>query len=79
LIAYRVPQELSDKRRREANKEAQRKGQAPKAKTLNRLDFTFFLTNVPKEIWQAEVIGTIYTVRWQIELICLFNFEVRQI
>jgi len=69
LIAYRVPQELSDKRRREANKEAQRKGQAPKAKTLNRLDFTFFLTNVPKEIWQAEVIGTIYTVRWQIELI----------
>lgn len=68
LIAYRVPQELSNKRRREANKSAQKRGKAPEAAKLNRLDFSFFLTNVPAGIWSAEIVGTIYTVRWQIEL-----------
>ena len=69
LIAYRAPQELADKRRREANKAAEKKGRTPKQESLNRLNFTFLLTNVPSEIWKAEVVGTIYTIRWQIELI----------
>lgn len=69
LIAYRAPQEISSKRRREAHKSAQKRGRTPKAENLNRLDFSFFLTNVPGEVWPAEVVGTIYTVRWQIELI----------
>ncbi len=69
LIAYRAPKELADMRRREVNKTAQKKGRTPKQETLNRLDFTFFLTNVPVGIWKPEVVGTIYTVRWQIELI----------
>lgn len=69
LIAYRAPQELADKRRREANKAAQKKGRTPKKESLNRLDFTFLLTNVPEQVWKAEIIGTIYTARWQIELI----------
>jgi hypothetical protein len=69
LVAYRAPQELADKRRREANQEAKKKGRTPKASTLNRLDFTFLLTNVPKEIFSADILGTVYSVRWQIELI----------
>lgn len=69
LIAYRAPKELADKRRREANKSAQKKGQQKTEASLGRLDFSFFITNVPKEIWKPEVVGTIYTVRWQIELI----------
>ena len=69
LIAYRAPQELADKRRREVNKNAQKKGRTPKQEVLNRLDFTFFLTNVPVAVWKAEIVGTVYTVRWQIELI----------
>lgn len=69
LIAYRAPKELAEKRRREANKKAKKKGWQQTEATINRLDFTFFITNVPKEVWKAEVIGTIYTIRWQIELI----------
>jgi Transposase DDE domain len=69
LIAYRAPKELAEKRRREANKEAKKKGKQRSKASKNRLDFSFFITNVPKEIWEAEVIGTVYTVRWQIELI----------
>jgi hypothetical protein len=69
LLAYRAPQQLADKRRREANKEAKKKRRTPKKATMNRLDFTIFITNIPKEVWKAEVVGTVYSVRWQIELI----------
>lgn len=69
LVAYRAPKELAEKRRREANKEAKKKGRTQRQANINRLDFSFFITNVPKEIWKAEVVGTVYTVRWQIELI----------
>lgn len=69
LVAYRAPQELAEKRRRDANKQAKKKGRSQKQANINRLDFSFFITNVPKEIWKAEVVGTVYTVRWQVELI----------
>lgn len=69
LVAYRAPQELAEKRRREANKEAKKKGRTQKQANINRLDFSFFITNVPKGIWKAEIVGTVYTVRWQVELI----------
>jgi hypothetical protein len=69
LIAYRAPKEIAEKRRREANKEDKKKGRQRSKASLDRLDFTFFVTNVPKEIWKPEIVGTIYTVRWQVELI----------
>ena len=69
LIAYRAPQELADSRRRKAHKTARKKGGMPTKENLARLDFTFFITNVPADIWKAEVIGTIYKIRWEIELI----------
>jgi hypothetical protein len=69
LIAYRAPQELADKRRREANKAARKKGRTPRKESLNRLDFTLFITNVSAVVLPAKVVGTVYMVRWQIELI----------
>lgn len=69
MIAYRAPQEVVNQRRRAAIKTAKKKGRTPTEERLRRLDFTFFLTNVPVEILQAEVVGTLYTVRWQLELI----------
>jgi hypothetical protein len=69
LVAYRAPKEIAEKRRRAANMEAKKKGRMQKEANKNRLDFTFFITNVPKDVWKADVVGTIYTVRWQIELI----------
>ncbi len=69
LIVYRAPREVAEKRRRVANAEAKKKGRTKKEANINRLDFTFFITNVPRDIWKSEVVGTIYAVRWQIELI----------
>lgn len=68
LILYRLPQEVVNKKRYEARKTAQKKGKAPTKHHLAMLEFNLFITNVPSEIWSASVVGTIYRLRWQIEL-----------
>lgn len=37
-------------------------------KHLKLLGFSIYITNVPQSIWPAKVIGTIYRLRWQVEL-----------
>lgn len=69
LIAYRVPNEVSVERRRKAHATAKKQGRTLTKKSLSLLDFSIFITNVPKEVWPAEVVGTIYRIRWQIELL----------
>lgn len=69
LIAYRVPEEVSAERRRKAHATAKKQGRTLTKKSLCLLDFSIFLTNVPKETWPAGVVGTIYRLRWQIELL----------
>jgi len=69
LIAYRVPVEVSAERRRKAHATARRQGRTLTKKSLCLLDFSIFITNVPKKIWRKEVVGTIYRLRWQIELL----------
>lgn len=66
LIAYPVPEEVFNKRRREYNKKA--KG-TPSNELIARQQFTILITNVQKEVWSWEVVGTVYKIRWQIELI----------
>jgi hypothetical protein len=67
LVAYPVPEEIFIKRRREYNKASKRK--TASAELIARQHFTILITNVSKEIWTWEVIGTVYKIRWQIELI----------
>jgi hypothetical protein len=69
LIAYKAPQEVADKRRREAIATAKKQGRILRQETLKLFEFTIFITNVSPEVWTAEVIGTVYRIRWQIELI----------
>jgi hypothetical protein len=69
LIAYRVPSEIEKSRRDEYLKECKKKKRKPNQEYIKRLSFTIFITNVPVTIWAAEVIGTIYRLRWQVELI----------
>lgn len=69
LIAYPVPTEVAEKRRRIANRNAQKRGRNMSETSRNRLDFSLFITNVPRSVWTSEVVGTLYTLRWQIELI----------
>ncbi|MDP1835489.1 MAG: IS4 family transposase [Chlamydiales bacterium] len=69
LIAYKVPTEISAERRRQAHATAKKQGRTLTQKSLSLLDFSIFITNVPEKIWSAGVVGTIYRLRWQIELL----------
>ena len=69
LLGYRLPQEVVSQRRRKARKSAQKKGRTPTRDYIGWLEFSFFITNVPDDIWPPEIPGTIYRIRWQIELI----------
>lgn len=69
LVAYRVPEEIAAIRRMKANRNAQKRGRNMTEASRNRLDFSLFITNVSKSIWKPEIVGTIYTIRWQVELI----------
>ena len=68
LIAYRVPEEIAAQRRRAAHAKAKKEGRTLTERSLTLLDFSLFITNVPEEIWPPGVVGTIYRIRWQIEL-----------
>ncbi|MCP4878044.1 MAG: IS4 family transposase [Gammaproteobacteria bacterium] len=70
LIGYRLPDAVVNERRRKARQAAQKKNRKPPSREyLNWLAFSFYITNVDAELWPAAVIGTVYRLRWQIELI----------
>lgn len=69
LIAYRAPKEVVIERRRKARKSAKEKGRTLSQEKLSLMDFSLFVTNIPESIISVEVIGTIYRLRWEIELI----------
>ena len=69
LICIRVPQKIADERRRQEKAKAKKKGQNISEAKLRLLDWSFFITNVPADILQAEEVGIIYKIRWQCELV----------
>ena len=69
LIVYRLPPDVYRKRQKAAIKAAKRKGRSVTLSYLKFLKFTFFITNVPAIIWSMEVVGTVYRLRWQVELV----------
>jgi len=68
LVAYRMPDEVVAERRGKAERNARKKGRQPTKEYPDWQRFGFHVTNVPPEIWDAEVVGTVYRFRWQIEL-----------
>ena len=69
LIAVRLPDEVVNKRRREARKKAKEKGYTPTEAHLFLLAWNLFITNVPCDIWMPATVAKAYPIRWQIELI----------
>lgn len=69
LIIYRQTEEVINKRLRIANQQSKKRGRTLSKKQLFLLKFSMFVTNVPKETLKAEMIGTIYRLRWEIELV----------
>jgi hypothetical protein len=68
LVAYRLPDKVVAQRRRSAYAVAQKKGRTPTKAYLQWLQYGWYITNVRQAVWAAEVVGTVYGVRWQIEL-----------
>jgi len=69
LVAYKIPPDLEKERRKEYLKECKKRKRQPDQEYIKRLSFTIFITNVSVSIWMPEIVGTIYRLRWQIELI----------
>jgi hypothetical protein len=68
LMVYRLPPDVYRKRQKAAIKAAKRKGRGISLSYLKFLKYTFFITNVPVTRWPKEAVGTIYRLRWQVEL-----------
>jgi Transposase DDE domain len=68
LIAYRLPDEVVAHRRRTAHEVARKKGRTPTQEYLAWLQYGWYITNVSRDIWTAAVVGTVYRLRWQIEI-----------
>jgi hypothetical protein len=69
LLAYRLPEEVVDQRRRTAYETARKKGRTPTHAYLHWLQYGWYITNVAAVVWAAEVVATVYRIRWQIELL----------
>ena len=81
LIVYRLPPDVYRKRQKAAIKAAKRKGRGISLSYLKFLKYTLFITNVPATLWSMEAVGTVYRLRWQVELIfknwkSLFQIDV---
>lgn len=69
LVACLMSEEAVNKRHREANRAAQRRGTQTSKKKLSLLKYCIFITNVPMaKLSSTEVMAT-YRARWRIELI----------
>ncbi len=69
MVAYQAPQEVAETRRRKIKKEAKKKGREVSEEYLALQEYTIYITNVTPAVWSKEIIGTVYRIRWQIELI----------
>ncbi len=68
LLAYRLSEDVVTQRQRKAHEEARKKGRMLTQEYLNWLAFGLYITNVSQQIWPSKVVGTIYRLRWQVEL-----------
>lgn len=68
LLAYRLPEPVVQERRRKALEEARKKGRELSQEYLDWLSFGFYITNVSQQVWSSRVVGTVYRLRWQVEL-----------
>lgn len=69
MVIYRQSKEVTDKRLREANKNSRKKGETMSKSKKLLLSFAIFITNAPEDMLSTNSIGTIYRLRWEIELV----------
>lgn len=69
LIACLLDEESINKRKRIANKDAQRRGTKTSKKKADLLKYSIFITNVLAEILTTSEVMSIYRARWRVEMI----------
>lgn len=69
LIIYRQTQEITEQRIRAARKQARKKGETISKSKKLLLSFAMFITNAPEDMLSTATVGTIYRLRWEVELI----------
>jgi Transposase DDE domain len=70
IVAWRVPQEVANRRRQKLITETRRKdGRVPSKERLAWCDWMILVTNVPGELLTPREIAVLYRARWQIELL----------
>jgi hypothetical protein len=69
LLAWRVPAALAAQRRRKWRQESRWRGQRLHPEREVLADWTYYVTNVPKEMLSPEEAWILYRCRWQIELL----------
>ena len=68
LLCSPVPPAVVNARRRRAKRTAQKKGRTLSQRTLARLSWSLFITNVAPDALPTSMIESVYRVRWQVEL-----------
>lgn len=69
LLAIRVPEVVAEERRTKTCAAAQREGEPPSARGLERADWTLLVTNVPADQLTLREAMALIRARWQIELL----------
>jgi hypothetical protein len=69
LVAVRAAPEIARERRRKRREQARRNGKQPGKNALLRDGWHILITNVPADVMSAEELTTLYSARWQIEII----------
>lgn len=69
LLAFPVPQEVADQRRRRIREYARKKQVTPNPETYALTGWTLVLTNIPRERLSPEEALVLLRLRWQVELL----------
>lgn len=69
LIAVRLPQGVTNERRRKLRVQAKKKGQAPSRQRLALADYNIYVTNAPEELLGIEDALVLARARWQVEML----------
>jgi uncharacterized membrane protein YheB (UPF0754 family) len=69
LLGCELDEQFLNKRFREAHRGAKRRGTQVSKKKLRLLRYALFITNLPAEVFNLEIVIAIYRARWRVELI----------
>jgi hypothetical protein len=69
VVASKVPVSVREQRRRRAHATEKRRGYQYSAAYLTLLDWNIYITNASVEQLSGEAVRTVYSARWQVELL----------